>query len=54
MLQDEVGHLIEHYGTASEDVFKGHVTRCNPDIDLQQTKAEFNAFKHQMFMLRLV
>lgn len=51
--QANIETLAQHYCVEKEDTFRGHVTRCPPDIDSPNLlKAEYIGFKHQMYMLR--
>lgn len=48
-----MGTLILQYAEPKEDTFKGHVSRCPPEIDsVDLLKAEYAGFKHQLYMFR--
>ncbi|XP_033730344.1 uncharacterized protein LOC117319689 isoform X2 [Pecten maximus] len=49
----DIKRLGDHYGTAKEDTFKGHVSRCNADLDQNGLVTEYTGFKHQMFISSL-
>ncbi|XP_033729688.1 uncharacterized protein LOC117318867 [Pecten maximus] len=44
--------LCGHYGEPGEDIFQGHVTRCERDLDPDATEAEYCAFKHQIKIMK--
>jgi hypothetical protein len=44
--------LTSHYGLMKEDAFLGHRTNAPALFDKGIAVAEFQAFKHQMFMYR--
>ena len=44
--------LADDSGSSKEDKFKGHTTRCPPDVDVNILQAGYTGFKHQMYMMR--
>ena len=51
---EPINSLAKHYGNRKEDHFQGHTTEAHPRYTEAAYIAEFQAFKHQMFMLKLV
>ena len=51
---EPINSLAKHYGNRKDDHFHGHTTEAHPRYTEAAYIAEFQAFKHQMFMLKLV
>ena len=48
----QIRYLAEHYGQTIEDVIQGNRVRENPVFPEDAIKPQFEAFKHQMFMVK--
>lgn len=50
--QSSINHIADHYGEMKEDTFMGHHVVAHPEFPAESIRREFNAFKHQMFIMK--
>lgn len=51
-LKESIKTLNSHYGEGRDDTFMGHRTQAPPLIDPLAVTAEFEGFKHIMYLTR--
>ncbi|XP_053390185.1 uncharacterized protein LOC128553096 isoform X2 [Mercenaria mercenaria] len=49
---NSIKHVADHYGEMKEDTFMGHHVVSHPEFPADSIRREFNAFKHQMFIMK--
>ena len=49
---DELSNLLDHYGSSQTDTFQGTTISQEPDANADMTRAEWQNFKHLMFLKR--